>query len=82
MTNVSIHSPDAVLTLLVTHAKNFVDEGLGRLFCIWLGRDEVIKEAIHLLKDARARKLNYSQEYEAYSVLIDFLRRHLTNQES
>ena len=57
-----------------------MDEGLGRLFCIWLGRDEVIKEAIRLLKDARARKFNYSQEYEAYSVLIDLLRRHLSNQ--
>lgn len=83
MTNVSIHSPDAALALLVTHAKNFVNEGLDKVLglypedCI-----EVLKVAIRLLQEERSATVNSRDQREAYSVLIDFLRRHLTNQES
>lgn len=77
MTNISIDGPEAVLALLVTHAKNFVHEGLGKLLSLRQGRDEVINRAVELLKDARAYKTKHYQELEAYEMLIDFLRRHL-----
>lgn len=82
MTNVSIHSPEAALALLVAYAKNFVNEGLDKVLGLYPEDcTEVLKVAIQLLQEERSAIVNSRDQREAYSVLIDLLREHLTNRE-